>query len=298
MRRVLVTGASGFIGQATISALLQADFEIHAVSSRANESSSGLSWHRADLLESKQVAALLEQVRPSHLIHLAWYVEHSKYWYSIENLRWVQASLQLIQEFARQGGHRIVCAGTCAEYDWNYQRCSEVDTPVVPNSLYGASKAGLSLMAQQYAHNLDVEFCWARLFFPYGPAENRNRLIPQTVLSLLGDEIVTCNNPTYERDFILVEDVGKIISALTSSSATGFVNIGTGVPTTLGAFVTMVAAQIGKPDLVSPMENQVNGESSVLFADSKRLLSIIGDFPFTNLERGIERTIDWWRCRQ
>ena len=69
-RRVLVTGASGFIGSQTLSPLLEAGFETHAVTSGQVSRNGGATWHRTNLLDIEAVASLVEQVRPTHLLHL------------------------------------------------------------------------------------------------------------------------------------------------------------------------------------------------------------------------------------
>ena len=85
MKRVIVTGASGFIGRHTLPHLAEAGFEVHPISSRD-----------ADLLDERSRRDLFARFRPTHLLHLAWYVPPGKYWTSLENIRWLQASLDLI----------------------------------------------------------------------------------------------------------------------------------------------------------------------------------------------------------
>ena len=121
MKKVLLTGARGFIGRHCLPLLTANGYEVHAVSSAKQERRSGdPHWHQVNLLDPGEVMDLIERVRPTHLLHFAWYSIPGKYWDSIENCRWVEASHFLLNMFANKGGHRVVIAGTCAEYDWRY----------------------------------------------------------------------------------------------------------------------------------------------------------------------------------
>jgi dTDP-L-rhamnose 4-epimerase len=132
--RVLVTGAGGFIGRHTLAPLLAAGHEVHAVTSRPlvdgvpadaegpddalRETASAVRWRHADLLAPDSATALMEEVGPSHLLHLAWYTRPRAYWTALQNLDWVEASLRLLRAFGEIRGSRVVVAGTCAEYAW------------------------------------------------------------------------------------------------------------------------------------------------------------------------------------
>jgi hypothetical protein len=115
MERVLLTGATGFIGRHCVSELLMAGYEVHAVSSAARHSLSDVTWHQCDLLNGRQTEALLGQIRPSHLLHTAWYVAPGKFWSAPENLLWVQASLTLMLAFQAVGGQGWPKAGDAGD---------------------------------------------------------------------------------------------------------------------------------------------------------------------------------------
>lgn len=117
MRRVLVTGATGFIGRHSLPLLVSRGYDVHAVTARQPMSvEPGVTWHHADLLAPDAADAVCSTVRPTGLLHFAWSLVPSGSAAPAENLRWVEATLELVRQFERHGGVRAVVAGSCAEY--------------------------------------------------------------------------------------------------------------------------------------------------------------------------------------
>lgn len=107
LKRVLLTDAGGFIGRQCLGRLVESGYEVHALSRAERKVESGIHWYSTDLFKSGGAERLLDKVRPTHLLHLAWYAEPSQYWTATENFQWVRASLALLQAFAAQGGQRV-----------------------------------------------------------------------------------------------------------------------------------------------------------------------------------------------
>jgi nucleoside-diphosphate-sugar epimerase len=285
MKRVLVTGASGFIGRHTLPHLAHAGYEVHPVSS-----------HDADLLNERARRDLLARIRPTHLLHLAWYVPPGKYWTSLENVRWLQASLDLITAFAAEGGERVVTAGSCAEYSWEGDGiCREDTTPLEPASLYGASKDALRRMQESLARQLNLSAAWGRIFFPYGPREPSERLVPSVIRNIIGGQPARCSHGHQIRDFIYVDDLARAFTTLLDSSYAGAINIGTGEPVTIAEVAQSAARAVGAPELLElgALPARV-GEPDVLLADTA-LLRSIGFTPRWALDDAMDATAIWWR---
>ena len=88
MKKVLLTGATGFIGRHCLPLLIAQGYEVHAVYAKAaGGEHPGLQWHKANLLDPSQIYMLMEEVLPTHLLHFAWYAIPGKYWTSPENVR-------------------------------------------------------------------------------------------------------------------------------------------------------------------------------------------------------------------
>jgi nucleoside-diphosphate-sugar epimerase len=297
MKRVLLTGATGFIGRHCLPTLLASGYEVHTVSARAALAHSpGVHAHQADLLDPAQVAALLASVQPSHLLHLAWYTQPGAYWTSLENIRWVQASLDLLQAFAAHGGQRVVMAGSCAEYDWTYGYCAERITPLRPATIYGKAKHALQLLEDAFAEQAQISAASGRIFFLYGPHEYPERLVAAVIRALLRGQPARCSHGNQIRDFLYVQDAADAFVALLASDVQGPVNIASGDPITLKQIIYSVADMVAQRGLIQlgALPSPAN-EPPLLVANIDRLTNEVGWRPAYDLERGLEQTVRWWK---
>lgn len=297
-KRVLVTGATGFIGRHSLPRLRELGYDVHAVSSRRplHEPGEGVIWHCANLLEPDGATLLVEKVRPTHLLHFAWYAVPGKYWTAPENLAWAKATMGLMQAFTDRGGQRAVMAGSCAEYDWKFDYYSEEFTPCRPATLYGACKHGTQLLFNAWSQQTDLSSAWGRIFFLYGPGEYPSRLIPSVINSLLRGEPARCTHGNQVRDFLHVEDAAAAFVALLDSEVKGAVNIASGIPVPLKDAVHAIADYLNRRGLVQLGALPASaGEPDALIADVGRLRNEVGFRPRFNLKEGIAGTIEYMR---
>lgn len=300
MKRVLITGAAGFIGRHCLSLLVKKGYEVHAVSSRQliAQGKEGIHWHQTNLLDLSQVYALVDKVHPTHLLHFAWYTVPGKYWTSVENMHWVQASIKLLLEFAQHGGQRVVMAGSCAEYDWRYGYCSETTTPLAPTTLYGICKHACQLMLSAFSKQTGLSAAWGRIFFLFGPHEHPDRLVPYIVRCLLKGEVALCSHGNQIRDFLYVEDVADAFVALLDSEVSGSINIASGYPVALRDLIYKIATKFGREDLIQLGAVPARQDEPIfLVANVQRLRDEVGWTPKHDLDSALEQTIEWWRNR-
>jgi len=300
MTRLLLTGATGFIGSAALRALAGGRYEIHAVSTRRREETRDVVWHVADLLQPDVAEELVRRVRPELLIHLAWYAEHARFWTSGENVRWVAATRRLLSAFGRGGGARVVVSGTCAEYEWPATGgiCSEDKTPLRPASLYGQSKNATREYAEALAEETGFELAWGRIFFVYGPGEAETRLVPSVVRTLLEGKPAPVSSGGLVRDFLHVDDVGAATIALLESSVSGAINIGSGLGVSIREVVELIGAATGRPELIRIGADRAGlDEPRSLVADARRLREEVGFIPRIRLIDGLSGSVEWWKDR-
>ncbi len=298
MSRVLVTGATGFIGRRALGPLLEAGHEVHAVSTRPPPGGApvGVIWHQSDLLADP--GEIVGSVAPQRLLHLAWYAEHGRFWTAPENVAWVEATLTLVRRFAAAGGERAVVAGSCAEYDWDHGgRCVEGSTPLAPAALYGSAKNATREVLEAASEQLGVAVAWGRVFFLYGPGEDERRLVASVTRALLAGERARTTAGAQVRDFLHVDDVAGAFAALLAGEVTGAVNIGSGEGTPVSEMVWQIARATGRRDLldVGALPDRA-GEPAAIVADVRRLCEEAGFTPAIGLEQGIDATVRWWRA--
>jgi nucleoside-diphosphate-sugar epimerase len=300
-RRVLVTGGTGFVGSHVLGPLRERGFEVHASARHAEAADPAaptVIWHEADLLDPVARARLIDTVGPSHLLHAAWALEPGKYASSPDNLDWVAASIDLARRFQAAGGRRVVTVGSCFEYEHGRRAILAEDAPLRPSTVYGAAKHALSIAMDALTRATALSAAWARLFYLYGPREDRRRLVADIASSLLDGREVGTGEGRVRRDYMFVADAGAALAALLDSEVTGPVNVATGDAPPVRELVELVAATIGRPELVRfGARPTPPSEPDEIRADVARLRDEVGWTSLTPTEIGVARTVDWWRTR-
>jgi len=299
MKSVLLTGATGFVGSCAIKPLLEKGFIVHAVSSKPKipEFDENLIWYRANLLDYQETENLLKKIRPTHLLHFAWYVEHGKFWRATENIDWLKASIHLAQKFVGGGGKRIVAAGTLSEYETSEDEfLSEKNVKLVPQSLYAATKVALFHTLEKYSEAAGFSFAWGRVFFMFGKREAAQRLMPAVVYALLKNETAKTSHGNQIRDFMSTEETAHAYVALLDSDVQGAVNIGSGEARTIRELVLEIAKIIGgKGNIEFGAVSAPKNEPKRVVADVARLRDEVKWKPERSFSQQIEDTIDWYR---
>lgn len=287
--KVLVTGATGFLGRRVVPLLVEAGYEVHApFVEAAPPTVAGVTWHSADLLAAPE--ALVKAVRPNELVHLAWYAEHGKFWASPENLPWVGASLRLFKAFAESGGRRVTVAGSCAEYAWGAGHPLDERAPTAPSTLYGVAKDATRRVLEAYATIAGLSWSWGRIFLLHGPDEDPRRFVSSVIDALADGRVAEMSHGAQVRDFLHVEDVAGALVAMHRSSVEGAVNLGSGVGVTLLGVAEAIRDQLGG-ELRPGARAAAPDDPAVLRPDVTRLRDEVGFVPKYDAKESLRRTI-------
>lgn len=293
MKRVLITGPSGFIGQHCVQRLLAEDCEIHAVNRRgAGNTDPRVNWHATDLCDAAASRTLIEAVRPSHLLHLAWEATPRLYNQSPENFKWLRAGIEMASAFGEIGGTRFVGVGTSAEYQASLAPCQEDITPIQPTTIYGKTKASYAFALDALSQHFKFSSAWARIFLPYGPGDPPQRLVPSVIAALDARRPVETTHGRQLRDFIFVTDVADCLVTLLFASEDGRFNVGTGAQTQIRSVIEHLAdSRDGRALLKFGALTPPAGEAPVLVADMSKVKAKLNWTAATSITAGLNSLI-------
>lgn len=300
-RRVLLTGATGFIGSQVARALLEAGCSVHTLI-RPGADTSRIEGLLGELtlvegvLETLTDPGVLGAIQPEICMHLAWYAEPGRYLRAVaENLACLRSSLLLVEALAASGCARMLVAGTCAEYhprpgDEPFDELA----PIGPTTPYARAKAALYLVAQDVAGAAGMELAWGRLFFLYGPGEDPRRVVPSVVRAALAARTLSATAGEQVRDYLHVADAGRGLAALALSGVCGPVNVCSGIPVTLRSVLEVAERAARHPGTVLFGEvPYAPDEWMSLWGVNTRLLET-GWRPRLDLATGLADTVAWW----
>jgi len=244
--RILVTGATGFIGNYVVEELLKRGHEVIATS-RGSENAKKFSWYakvtyvEADLLllNSSAFQDFLSLFHhPEKVIHLAWpgLPNYKELFHFEKNL---PSDYLFLKNLVENGVKDITVTGTCFEYGMR-DGCLSEEMISDPQNSYGLAKDTLRKFLQQLQLHTAFDLKWARLFYMYGKGQNPGSLFSQLDTALENNESVfNMSGGEQERDYLPVEDVALyLVEIALQNITTGIVNCCSGIPITVKQMVT------------------------------------------------------------
>jgi len=301
--KVLLTGASGFVGSYVLRELLaQGDAEVSVLlrdpegAWRIRDELSRVRVVRAGIEDRDIIRESLQALRPTHLVHLAWSGVLGRNRNDAAQYENASHSMRLLDAALEAGARHFVGLGSQAEYGPCQARIDET-TPTAPTTMYGAAKLATCVMAARLCELAGARFAWLRLFSSYGPRDNPEWMIPYLALKLLHRERPAVTGAEQLWDYIYVEDAAAaIVAAARAGSASGVFNLGSGSAPRLRDIIEGVRDAVDPALPIGFGEVPYRADQVMhLEADIARLAHATGWRPKTRLAEGIRKTVDWYR---
>ncbi|MDR3466442.1 MAG: NAD(P)-dependent oxidoreductase [Xanthobacteraceae bacterium] len=293
--RVLLTGASGFVGRCAAAALREMGHSVVAVVNSGGRDADG-EVLRVDLLSAGTAGRIAEAASADALLHLAWTTRHGAYWNDLANLSWLAATAELVAAVARRGTRRVCVVGTCFEYDWPVDGdCDEDVTPTASHTVYDAAKTACRLVLEQLARDMHLSLAWARLFHLYGPGEHPDRLVSSVCRALVAGRPARCSSGSGLRDFMDVRDAASALAHLVTGDVRGIVNVASGETVRIRDVAVTLGDLAGRPELVAVGELPDRpDEPPRITASTSRLNREVGFQPEHRLRDGLNDALTYW----
>jgi nucleoside-diphosphate-sugar epimerase len=296
LRRVLITGAAGFIGYHLATRLAEAGHRVHGVLRPGGRGTgpAHVEPHLVDLTDAESVLRLVRAVRPEWVIHLGGRVTGDRQLDHADSLvlENLAQTVHVVTALAREGCQRLVIAGSMEE--------PGAGEPAIatPSSPYAAAKWAGSAVARMYHALYGVPVVIARLSMVYGPGQrDTTKLVPFVITSLLRGESPPLSSGARAVDWIHIADVARGLEAVAASPGLEglTVELGSGRLLTIREVVERIFGLMGVavaprwgalPD--RPLERAV-------MADVEGATRLTGWTPRVMLEEGLVDTIAWYR---
>lgn len=310
MKKVLVTGADGFIGSHLTEMLVDRGFHVRALAQYNSFNSWG--WLE-DIARIKDIEVVSGDVRDPHfckdicqgvdtVFHLAALIAIPYSYQAPDSYvdTNVKGTLNICQAVRDAGVRRLIHTSTSEVYGTAQYVPIDEKHPLQPQSPYSASKIAADAMAMSFFNAFDLPVTIARPFNTYGPRQSARAVIPTIITQIAGGKKqIKLGDVSPTRDFNFVEDTSRGFIALAESDkAIGeTVNIGSNFEISVGETLNLIKAIMGSDVEFLVDEQRLRPEKSEvnrLWCDNGKIKSLTGFVPEVSLERGLRLTVDWF----
>jgi nucleoside-diphosphate-sugar epimerase len=305
MKRVILTGGTGFVGANLARRLLRDGHELHLLVRpnyqpwRIADIRSDLRLHELHLPDAEAVARVVSQIRPEWVFHLA---VHGAYSWQTEWEQMVRTNIQgtmsLVFACLKTGFEAFVNTGSSSEYGFKDHAPAESEA-LAPNSHYAVTKAAATMFCCHIAQSRRVHLPTLRLYSVFGPYEDPGRLLPTLIMQGLKGKLPPLADPHVARDFVYVDDVVEayLLAATVRTPEWGSIyNVGTGVQTTLREAVAVAreVMQIAAEPVWNAMPNRT-WDANVWVSDNRKIRAQLGWQPRSTFAEGFRLMLGWFR---
>jgi UDP-glucose 4-epimerase len=292
-QKVLVTGASGFLGTHLCRHLSKSGAEVFGVSRRSAQPHSLCAhWFRADMANLDSVKEVFEVTRPQVLYHLAGHGFGSP---DLENVLPTLrddliTTVNILTVAQQQGVRRLILAASLEEPQ------PGASDPL-PSSPYAAAKWASGAYARMFHRLYGTPIVILRPMMTYGPGQRTHKLIPYVTLALLQGQVPKLSSGSRPVDWVYIDDVieGMATAAVTPGIEGCTIDLGSGVLIPIRDAVLQLARVIGNgisPEFGTVPERPME---KIRVADTGFAYQKLGWTPRTPLQDGFEQTVEWYR---
>ncbi len=293
-KRILVTGASGFIGSRLCRILQNQELELHGISRKSKDNmGKGVKYWVADLTEMARVKTVLARIRPDIIFHLASHVVGAR---TMENvmpafMNNLQSTVNLLVAATEIGCQKLVLAGSQEEP-------LPEDVEAIPSSPYAAAKWSASAYARMFHALYRTPVSIARIYMVYGPGQgDETKLIPYVTTSLLQEITPKLTGGTRKIDWIYVDDVAKgLLSIALAKGIDGrTIDIGSGSAVTIKNTVNKLQRIVNSG--VQPVFGDIPDRpmETIRVADIEKTYDTVRWKPEIDLQQGLEKVVTWYQ---
>jgi nucleoside-diphosphate-sugar epimerase len=302
--RVLVTGATGFVGACLTRRLLGMGHEIHAFARqtanrwRIVDIVPHIVVHDVDLRNAHAVRQAVAAIRPEKVFHLATYGGFT-FQRDIDAIYAANftGTVNLVHSCEKVGFDCFIHTGSSSEYGIKTVPMKETDL-LEPLGDYAVSKAAATQFCRSEALQKGLPIATLRVFSPYGPWDDPQRLIPYVLASLLNGTAPALSSPVSVRDYVFINDVvDSYLAVMDAPIVAGEIyNVGSGVQTGIGVVVDRIVSALDNGILPRwGTESPRRPEPAVWVADTAKMKTHFNWEATTCLEDGLQQTIGWMR---
>jgi nucleoside-diphosphate-sugar epimerase len=306
-KRVLITGAGGFVGSALAKRLVRSGYEVHALLKgstkrwRLADVQSDLRAHEVDVQDFEGLTQLCSEVKPEIVYHLA---VHGAYPTQSDADAIINTNIlgtwNLLKALSKIDYEAFVSAGSSSEYGFKDFAMRETDIPE-PNSYYAVAKCAQTLLCQHVARAEKRPINTLRIFSAYGPYEEPRRLVPTLISRALNNQELLLVPPETARDFVYVEDVVDAFLCIEQLSKLQgeVINVGTGLQGTVRDVVEAILEHTGAR--VECKWGAMPGriwDAKIWVADCTRAKTLLGWRAKTRLTEGLRNTVAWTKAER
>ena len=286
-KKVFLTGGTGLIGKETIPFLIENGFEIYALTLGNEEDTPNIKYIKANLFDKNEIEKVMEEIKPQYLLHYAWL--STGLFNDNCNFDFLTSSIDLLKSFVKNGGKRVVMAGTYAEYGYRNETLVE-SMKSEPINIYSQCKDYVRQISELYCKNNNVSFGWGRIFSAFGKETDPRRLTSDVINHLKADEEVIIKSGSLIRDYIYTKDIAAAFVKFLDSNVEGTVNICTGKERTIREYVMEIAKLMGKEQLVI-FNEQSSPQQVRVVGNPQRLNKEVGFVPQYTVTEALKEII-------